>query len=114
VSSSEQHKARFTDSDISGFEEAAMAHPYRHCLSSMRKWGGAVSDYLHTLFDQSKAIAGDFRHRALGHHVNDRGARHPHRDFGGFGRALRRPAIGRVIVAGTLPGHQSPPYPLSS
>ena len=47
-----------------------MAHPYHHSLSSMRKWGGDVSDYLplHTWFDQSKAIAADFRHRALRHH----------------------------------------------
>ncbi len=38
-----------------------MAHPYHHSLSSMRKWGGEVSDYLplHTWFDlMSKAIAG--------------------------------------------------------
>lgn len=30
-----------------------MAHPYHHCLSSMRKWGGEVSDYLplHSWFD---------------------------------------------------------------
>ena len=48
-----------------------MAHPYHHSLSSMRKWGGEVSDYLplHTWFDESKAIAGDFRHRALRHHA---------------------------------------------
>jgi hypothetical protein len=33
--------------------------------------GGEVSDYLplHSWFDQSKAIAGDFRHRALRHHA---------------------------------------------
>jgi hypothetical protein len=48
-----------------------MAHPYHHALSSVKKWGGEVSDYLplHTWFDQSKAIAGDFRHRALRHHA---------------------------------------------
>jgi hypothetical protein len=30
-----------------------MAHPYHHSLSSMRKWGGEVSDYLslHSWFD---------------------------------------------------------------
>jgi hypothetical protein len=30
-----------------------MAHPYHHSLSSMRKWGGEVSDYmpLHDWFD---------------------------------------------------------------
>jgi hypothetical protein len=40
-----------------------MAHPYHHALSSVKKWGGDVSDYLplHAWFDQSKAIAGDFR-----------------------------------------------------
>jgi hypothetical protein len=48
-----------------------MAHPYHHALSSVKKCGGAVSDYLplHTWFDQSKAIAADFRHRALRHHA---------------------------------------------
>jgi hypothetical protein len=48
-----------------------MAHPYHHALSSVKKWGGEVSDYLplHAWFDQSKAIAGDFRHRALRHHA---------------------------------------------
>jgi hypothetical protein len=30
-----------------------MAHPYHHALSSVKKWGGEVSDYLplHTWFD---------------------------------------------------------------
>jgi hypothetical protein len=48
-----------------------MAHPYHHSLSSTRKWGGSVFDYLplHSWFDQSKAIAADFRHRALRHHA---------------------------------------------
>ena len=48
-----------------------MAHPYHHSLSSVRKWGGTVSDYmpLHSWFDQSKAIDADFRHRALRHHA---------------------------------------------
>jgi hypothetical protein len=48
-----------------------MAHPYHHSLSSIKKWGGSVFDYLplHSWFDQSKAIAGDFRHRALRHHA---------------------------------------------
>jgi hypothetical protein len=48
-----------------------MAHPYHHALSSVKKWGGAVSDYLplHSWFDQSKAIEADFRHRALRHHA---------------------------------------------
>jgi hypothetical protein len=48
-----------------------MAHPYHHALASVKKWGGEVSDYieLHSWFDQSKSIAGDFRHRALRHHA---------------------------------------------
>lgn len=52
-------------------EGAAMAHTYHHALSSVRKWGGSVDDYmaLHTLFDASKEITADFRHRALRHHA---------------------------------------------
>ena len=48
-----------------------MAHPYHHALSSVRKWGGTVEDYLpvHAWFDASKAITADFRHRALRHHA---------------------------------------------
>ncbi|GIX19176.1 MAG: hypothetical protein KatS3mg120_0852 [Erythrobacter sp.] len=48
-----------------------MAHCYYHALSSVRKWGGAVDDYLplHQWFDQSKAILADTRHRALRHHA---------------------------------------------
>jgi hypothetical protein len=48
-----------------------MAHPYHHALSSCRRWGGAVEDYLslHRWFDESKAFLGDFRHRALRHHA---------------------------------------------
>jgi uncharacterized protein DUF6915 len=46
-------------------------HPYHHALSSVRKFGGAVEDYLafHTWMDQSKEIVADFRHRALRHHA---------------------------------------------
>ncbi len=48
-----------------------MAHPYHHALSSVRKWGGTVDDYLplHHWFDESKLIIADFRHRALRHHA---------------------------------------------
>jgi hypothetical protein len=48
-----------------------MAHPYHHALSSQKKWGGTVEDYLaiHTWFDASKEIIADFRHRALRHHA---------------------------------------------
>ena len=48
-----------------------MAHPYHHSLSSVKKWGGTVDDYLaiHSWFDASKQITADFRHRALRHHA---------------------------------------------
>jgi hypothetical protein len=48
-----------------------VAHPYHHALSSVRKWGGQVHDYLpiHEWFDATKAILADFRHRALRHHA---------------------------------------------
>lgn len=48
-----------------------MAHPYHHALSSVKKWGGEVDDYLpiHNWFDESKAHMADFRHRALRHHA---------------------------------------------
>lgn len=48
-----------------------MAHPYHHSLSSVKKWGGAVEDYLalHEFFDGSKLVLADFRHRALLHHA---------------------------------------------
>jgi hypothetical protein len=48
-----------------------MSHPYHHSLSSLKKWGGAVEDYLpiHNWFDESKKISADFRHRALRHHA---------------------------------------------
>jgi hypothetical protein len=48
-----------------------MANPYHHAVSSQRKWGGAIEDYIaiHTWFDESKEHHGDFRHRALRHHA---------------------------------------------
>jgi len=48
-----------------------MAHCYYHALSSVKAWGGVVTDYqpLHDWFDQSKAQIADFRHRALRHHA---------------------------------------------
>ncbi len=48
-----------------------MSHCYYHALSSVRKWGGTVEDYLplHQWFDRSKEIIADFRHRALRHHA---------------------------------------------
>lgn len=47
-----------------------MSHPYHHSLSSVKKWGGEVNDYIkiHNWFDQSKEMFADFRHRALRHH----------------------------------------------
>jgi len=49
-----------------------MANPYHHALSSVKKWGGRVGDYLpiHEWFDASKELHGDFRHRALRHHTH--------------------------------------------
>lgn len=46
-------------------------HPYHHALSSVRKHGGVVSDYLpiHNWFDASKSGMVDVRHRACRHHV---------------------------------------------
>lgn len=48
-----------------------MAHSYHHAVSSQRKWGGSVEDYLpiHDWFDESKMMMADFRHRALRHHA---------------------------------------------
>jgi hypothetical protein len=48
-----------------------MADSYHHAISSQRRWGGAVDDYLpiHNWFDESKKIVCDFRHRALRHHA---------------------------------------------
>jgi hypothetical protein len=48
-----------------------MAHPYDHALSSVRKWGGKIEDYLpiHDWFDETKMLLRDFRHRALRHHA---------------------------------------------
>lgn len=48
-----------------------MANPFHHALSSQRKWGGEIDDYIaiHSWFDQSKEHHGDFRHRALRHHT---------------------------------------------
>ena len=45
-------------------------HSYYHSLSSVKKYGGKVEDYLpiHNFFDESKAHFADFRHRALRHH----------------------------------------------
>lgn len=51
-------------------EVVPIAHPYHHALSSVRQFGGVVSDYqpIHDWFDHSKSQRADPRHRALRHH----------------------------------------------
>lgn len=46
-------------------------NPYHHALSSVKKHGGKVEDYIeiHSWFDESKSYIADFRHRALRHHA---------------------------------------------
>jgi hypothetical protein len=48
-----------------------MSHPLDHSISSMRKHGGTVEDYLpiHNWFDETKMHYPDMRHRALRHHA---------------------------------------------
>jgi hypothetical protein len=48
-----------------------MADANHHAESSVRKWGGCVSDYmpLHKWFDATKAHLPDMRHRAIRHHA---------------------------------------------
>ncbi|MEO6159054.1 MAG: hypothetical protein ABIQ39_15665 [Ilumatobacteraceae bacterium] len=48
-----------------------MAACYTHALSSTKKWGGEIEDYLaiHKWFDEPKVHFGDFRQRALRHHT---------------------------------------------
>lgn len=47
-----------------------MANPYHHAVSSVKKWGGKVEDYIaiHNWFDETKSHFADFRHRAMRHH----------------------------------------------
>jgi hypothetical protein len=46
-----------------------MSHPYHHALSSVKKFGGQVDDYLaiHSWLDATKSHFANFRHRALRH-----------------------------------------------
>ena len=46
-----------------------MAHPHNHAISSVRKWGGTVEDYIriHDFMDSSKAHYANWRHRAVLH-----------------------------------------------
>jgi hypothetical protein len=47
-----------------------MAHPYEHAKSSVRKFGGTPSDYMHIheWFDATKAWIGHSKHRMFRHH----------------------------------------------
>ena len=48
-----------------------MSKPYVHALSSVKKWGGVVADYLplHDWFDQTKAHHATVAHRAVLHNA---------------------------------------------
>ena len=47
-----------------------MAHPHEHAISSVKKWGGTVNDYItiHEWFDATKAWIGHSKHRMFRHH----------------------------------------------
>ena len=47
-----------------------MAHPYQHAKSSVKKWGGIPTDYIHIheWFDATKAWIGHSKHRMFRHH----------------------------------------------
>lgn len=47
-----------------------MSHPLHHAISSQKKWGGNIEDYLpiHNWFDETKSSYPDMRHRTLRHH----------------------------------------------
>jgi len=70
-----------------------MSHPYNHALSSVRRHGGRVEDYieLHAWLDQSKEFLANFRHRALRHHAQ--GIFEAERIFG----MMIRNADGRLV-----------------
>lgn len=48
-----------------------MSHPLHHAISSQKKHGGHIDDYikLHSWFDETKAHYPDMKHRALRHHA---------------------------------------------
>lgn len=48
-----------------------MSHPLHHSISSQKKYGGSIDDYLplHCWFDETKSAFPDMRHRALRHHA---------------------------------------------
>lgn len=91
-----------------------MANPYHHALSSQRKWGGEIEDYIaiHTWFDESKEHHGDFRHRALRHH--SQGIFEAERVFGhtitlATGRAI--PSAGSASSTSSRTAGESRPCP---
>ena len=47
-----------------------MSHPLHHAISSKKKHGGSIEDYIkiHNWFDETKAHFPDMRHRSLRHH----------------------------------------------
>lgn len=47
-----------------------MSHPLEHAKSSVRRWGGQISDYqqIHEWFDETKAWIGHSKHRMFRHH----------------------------------------------
>lgn len=48
-----------------------MSKPLIHAMSSQRRWGGEIEDYMeiHNLMDSSKGTIADSRHRALTHNA---------------------------------------------
>jgi len=47
-----------------------MSHPIQHAKSSVKRWGGQISDYqqIHEWFDETKAWIGHSKHRMFRHH----------------------------------------------
>ena len=78
-------------------------NPYFHAVSSVRRFGGQVEDYLrlHQFLDESKNQIADVRHRALRHHAE--GIFLLERVFGpvvnlGNGRVIPTRAVGEKHV----------------
>ena len=48
-----------------------MSHPLHHSISSVKKYGGIIEDYIsiHSWFDETKGSFPDMRHRAMRHHA---------------------------------------------
>lgn len=48
-----------------------MAHSHHHAISSTKRYGGTVDDYIaiHSWFDATKSAYADQRHRAVLHHA---------------------------------------------